>query len=397
MRAAAPRVAYLPDTFYEINGVAHTSRHFQAFAHRRGLPFFCLHPGKREAGIREQQQGELTTLEIPRGSALSFRLEKDLTFDPAFVRHKNFLEERLRAFRPDIIHITGPSEPGILGAWLAKNLNVPLVASWHTNLHEYAAQRATWLLRMLPRSKIPAAEKSIEHATLLACARFYRLAEALFAPNIDLCRLLEQFTGRHCALMPRGVDTLAFSPEHRDRGDTLEPFVLGFCGRLSIEKNVFLLARIRTELLARGITNFRFLIIGHGKEESWLRQNLPNAEFTGVLRGHDLARAYANMDLFVFPSHTDTFGNVVLEALASGVPAVVTPDGGPRYIVREGETGSIATDDQFSAAIAALILDPELHAKMRLAARIYAQSASWDSVFEGVYNTYDEVLASHGR
>ena len=397
MRAEAPRVAYFPDTFYEINGVAHTSRHFQAFAQRRGLPFFCLHPGKRESGIREQQQGELTTLEIPRGSALSFRLEKDLTFDPAFVRHKNFLAERLRVFRPDIIHITGPSEPGILGAWLAKNLNVPLVASWHTNLHEYAAQRATWLLRMLPRSKIPAAKTRIEHATLLACARFYRLAEALFAPNIDLCRLLEQFTGRHCALMPRGVDTLAFSPEHRDRGDTLEPFVLGFCGRLSIEKNVFLLARIRTELLARGITNFRFLIVGHGKEESWLRQNLPNAEFTGVLRGHDLARAYANMDLFVFPSHTDTFGNVVLEALASGVPAVVTPDGGPRYIVREGETGSIATDDQFSAAIATLIRDPELHSRMRLAARIYAQSASWDSVFEGVYNTYDEVLASHGR
>ena len=397
MRAAAPRVAYFPDTFYEINGVAHTSRHFQAFAERKGLPFFCLHPSKKEGGIREQQQGELTTLEIPRGSVLSFRLEKDLTFDPAFVRHKSFLEERLRAFRPDIVHITGPSEPGILGAWLAKSLNVPLVAAWHTNLHEYAAQRSTWLLRMLPQSRIPAAEKSIEHAALLACARFYRLAEALFAPNVDLCRLLEQFTGRRCALMPRGVDTLAFSPEHRDRGNTREPFVLGFCGRLSIEKNVFLLGRIRSELLARGITNFRFLIVGHGKEESWLREHLPNAEFTGVLRGHDLARAYANMDLFVFPSHTDTFGNVVLEALASGVPAVVTPDGGPRYIVRDGETGSITTDDGFTDAIANLIRDPELHARMRLAARIYAQSASWDSVFEGVYSTYDEVLASHGR
>ena len=108
--------------------------------------------------------------------------------------------------------------------------------------------------------------------------------------------------------------------------------MLGFCGRLSIEKNVALLARVRTELIAKGITDFRFLIIGHGKEEGWLRQHLPNAEFTGVLRGKDLARAYANMDLFVFPSHTDTFGNVVLEALASGVPAIVTPDGGPRYM-----------------------------------------------------------------
>jgi glycosyltransferase involved in cell wall biosynthesis len=397
MRSATPRVAYFPDTFYEINGVAHTSRHFEAFAQRRGIPFFCLHPAKRDSAIHEQHQGELTTLEIPRGSMISFRLEKDLTFDAAFLRHKKFLEERLRAFRPDIVHITGPSEPGILGAWLAKNLKVPLVASWHTNLHEYAAQRSGWFLRMLPSSRRPGTEQKIEDATLLACARFYRLAEVLFAPNIDLCRLLEKFTGRHCALMPRGVDTISFSPKYRDRSGIAEPFVLGFCGRLSIEKNVFLLARIRTELIERGLTNFRFLIIGHGKEEGWLRQHLPNAEFTGVLRGQDLARAYANMDLFVFPSHTDTFGNVVLEALASGVPAIVTPDGGPRYIVRDGETGFIATDDGFSDAIAKIILDPELHARMGDAARLYAQSASWDSVFEGVYSTYDEVLASHGR
>jgi phosphatidylinositol alpha 1,6-mannosyltransferase len=395
--SSSPRVAYFPDTFYEINGVAHTSRHFEAFARRRGLPFFCLHPGKRETKMSEQQEGELTTLEIPRGSAISFRLEKDLTFDPAFLRHKDFLEHRLRAFRPDIIHITGPSEPGILGAWLAKGMRIPLVASWHTNLHEYAAQRSEWFLRMLPQSQQPATGKRIEDATLMACARFYQLAEVLFAPNVDLCNLLERSTGRHCALMPRGVDTIAFSPEFRDRGATDKDFVLGFCGRLSIEKNVFLLARMRTELLEGGITNFRFLIVGHGKEENWLRQNLPNAKFTGVLRGKDLARAYANMDLFVFPSHTDTFGNVVLEALASGVPAIVTPDGGPRYIVKDGETGAIATDDGFSAAVAKLILDPELHARMRLASRTYAQSASWDSVFEGVYSTYEEVLASHRK
>jgi phosphatidylinositol alpha 1,6-mannosyltransferase len=397
MRTATPRVAYLPDTFYEINGVAHTSRHFEAFARRRNIPFFCLHPGKKGSAIQEQQQGELTTLEIPRGSPISFRIEKDLTFDPAFLRHKKFLEERLRAFRPDIVHVTGPSEPGILGAWLAKNLKVPLVAAWHTNLHEYAAQRSGWFLRMLPSSQRVSAEKKIEDASLFACARFYKLAEVLFAPNVDLCRLLEKSTGRHCALMPRGVETIAFSPEYRDRTGTDGSFVLGFCGRLSIEKNVFLLTRIRTELMARGITNFRFLIVGHGKEEGPLRQQLPNADFTGVLRGNDLARAYANMDLFVFPSHTDTFGNVVLEALASGVPAVVTPDGGPRYIVKDGETGLIATDDGFSEAVARLMLDRPLHAQMRSAARLYALSASWDAVFEGVYSTYDEVLASHGR
>jgi phosphatidylinositol alpha 1,6-mannosyltransferase len=393
MRPAPPRVAYFPDSFYEINGVAHTSRNFQAFAVRHDLPFFCLHPSTRGSAISYQTQGELATLDIPRGSALAFRLEKDLSFDPAFLYHKELIETRLRAWRPEIIHITGPSEAGILGLWLSRTLNVPLVASWHTNLHEYAAQRSRWLQRMLPKNKVPFAEKQIEDITLWACARFYETAQVLFAPNADLCRLLERATGKHCALMPRGVETDTFSPAHRDRSVADDVFVLGFCGRLSIEKNVFLLARIREQLLERGITNFRFLIVGHGGEESWLREHLPNAEFTGVLRGQDLSRAYANMDLFVFPSHTDTFGNVVLEALASGVPSIVTPDGGPRYIIREGETGYIRNDEGFAGAIAELILDKDLYRRMRIAATTYAQSASWDSVFEGVYRNYQAVLS----
>jgi phosphatidylinositol alpha 1,6-mannosyltransferase len=396
MRSAPPRVAYFPDSFYEINGVAHTSRNFQAFAVRHGLPFFCLHPAARGSAISYQTQGELATLEIPRGSAMAFRLEKDLSFDPAFLSHKELIESRLRAWNPEIIHITGPSEAGILGLWLSRILNVPLVASWHTNLHEYAAQRSTWLQRMLPKSKVPFAEKQIEEIALWACARFYGRAQVLFAPNADLCRLLERATGKQCALMPRGVETDLFSPAHRDRSVGDDVFVLGFCGRLSVEKNVFLLARIREQLLERGITNFRFLIVGHGKEESWLRDHLPDAEFTGVLRGQDLSRAYANMDLFVFPSHTDTFGNVVLEALASGVPSIVTPDGGPRYIVREGETGYIRDDEDFAGAIAELIFNEDLYRRMRIAARAYAQCASWDSVFEGVYRNYQTVLTRQG-
>ena len=118
------------------------------------------------------------------------------------------------------------------------------------------------------------------------------------------------------------------------------------------------------------------------------------ADLPGVLRGEELSRAYANMDLFVFPSHTDTFGNVVLEALASGVPAIVTPDGGPRHIVRDGETGMIAEDGKFAAAVASVLRDPERHAKMREAARQYALSASWDAVFEGVYSAYESVLVT---
>jgi glycosyltransferase involved in cell wall biosynthesis len=149
---------------------------------------------------------------------------------------------------------------------------------------------------------------------------------------------------------------------------------------------------VQEELEAMGHKSFRFLIVGHGAEEEWLRERLPRAEFTGVLRGEELSAAYANMDLLVFPSHTDTFGNVVLEALASGVPAIVTPDGGPCTIVRNGETGRIVPDEGFAAAVAEVLGDPVRHAEMRLAARSYALTASWDSVFEGVYAGYRTIL-----
>src|SRR5271165_6588000 len=300
MITSAPRVAYFPDSFHEINGVAHTSRQFEAFARRHSLPFLCVRAGNRQP--RLLVEGRLHTLELRRGF-LSFYLDKDLTFDPGFIRHLPLIVRTLKDFRPDIIHITGPSENGMLGAALAHHLHVPLAASWHTNVHEYAAKRSSWLLSHL-RNGYDAAQ-AIERLALFASTRLYWLARILFAPNPALCRLLEKETGRPCHLMQRGVDTQIFSPIHRQRLPGDDAFILGFVGRLSVEKNVALLAQVQQQLTARGISNFRFLIIGQGAEENWLRQHMPGAEFAGVLRGAALSRGYANMDLFVFPSHTD--------------------------------------------------------------------------------------------
>ena len=385
----APRIAYFPDSFHEVNGVAHTSRHFEAFARRRDLPFLCVRAGDRAQAFTEE--GNLQTLELPRGF-LSFALEKDLRFDPAFPRHIPQVWDVLERFRPDIIHITGPSEVGMVGACLAYQLGVPLAASWHTNVHEYAARRSNRFLRMLPNQTSAATGQKIEEVALAAVGWFYSWAQLLFAPNPELCSLLEHYTGRTCRLMPRGVDAEMFSPEKRRRLRDDCEIVLGYVGRLSVEKNVALLARVQRELESLGCADFHFLIAGHGAEEAWLREHLPHARFAGVLRGDALAAAYADMDVFVFPSHTDTFGNVVLEALASGVPAVVTPDGGPPTIVRDGITGRIAADDEFARAVAAIAADREKHAQMREAARTYALTASWDSVFDGVYEAYESVL-----
>jgi glycosyltransferase involved in cell wall biosynthesis len=389
MNARTPRVAYFPDSFHEVNGVAHTSRHFEAFARRQNLPFLCVRAGTRSQAVIED--GNVWTLELPRG-LLSFALEKDLRFDLAFLRHVPLIGEVLERFKPDLIHITGPSEVGMLGAGLAHHMGLPQAASWHTNVHEYAARRSGWLLRMLPEQQSAATGQKIQDLTMAVAARFYSVARVLFAPNPELCALLEQTTGRRCHLMPRGVDAELFHPAKRKRNPEDRERILGFVGRLSVEKNVALLAQVQQELERMGQANFRFLIVGHGAEESWLRERLPRAEFAGVLRGEALAEAYANMDLFVFPSHTDTFGNVVLEALASGVPAIVTPDGGPATIVRDGETGRIVCDEEFAAAAAEVLAEAEKHTRMRIAARKYALTASWDSVFEGVYAAYETML-----
>jgi glycosyltransferase involved in cell wall biosynthesis len=381
------RVAYFPDSFHEVNGVAHTSRHFEGFARQRNLPFLCVRAGDRRYPLERERN--VTTLELPRG-VLSIPLDKDLKIDPAWVRHVPIIVRTVRTFRPDVIHITGPSELGLLGALLAGLLRIPLAASWHTNVHEYAATRSHWLFDGLSASSATAGTRSIEKTALAIAAWFYASAGVLFAPNLDLCRMLEAKTGRPCHLMQRGIDAELFNPSRRDRDDS--DFILGFVGRLSIEKNITLLAQVQKELEDRGLRNFRFRIVGQGAEESWLRQHLPRAEFTGVLRGEALARSYAGMDVFVFPSHTDTFGNVVLEALASGVPAVVTPDGGPRSLVQEGRTGSIARDGDFSTAINRILSNPALLANMRVEARQYALSASWDAVFQGVYEAYQPIL-----
>jgi len=389
MTASVPRVAYFPDSFHEVNGVAHTSRHFENFARRRNLPFLCVRAGHRGQALIEE--GSVWTLELPR-SFLSFILEKDLRLDPAFFRHIPQISEVLQRFQPDLIHITGPSEIGILGAGLAHHLHLPLAASWHTNVHEYAARRAEWFLRMLPKQHSVSTGQTIENLALATAARFYSMAKVLFAPNPELCALLERTTGRPCHRMPRGVDAELFHPSKRIRDPSDRVRILGFVGRLSIEKNIGLLVQIQEELDRLRVKDFRFLIVGHGGDEAWLRERLPEADFTGVLQGEALSAAYANMDLFVFPSHTDTFGNVVLEALASGVPAIVTPDGGPCTIVRDGKTGRIVPDDEFTLAIAGLLADPGRLEEMRRAARAYALTASWDSVFEGVYAGYEAIL-----
>jgi phosphatidylinositol alpha 1,6-mannosyltransferase len=378
-----PRIAFFTDSFHEVNGVALTSRQFEAFARRRGLPFLSVHCGPRHFIATDERAW---IVELQRGCA-AFGLDRDLFCDPLLHLQRERVAEVLREFRAELIHVTGPGDVGTLGAWLAHSLRVPLAASWHTNLHEFAARRLERMFGALPRGLRTGLSHHTESAALSCVLRFYQLGKVLFAPNPELVELLRRRTGRPTFLMERGINTDLFSPRKRDRPEG--PLTLGFVGRITPEKGVRFLAEIERALLAAGLCDFRFLIVGGGSEQAWLSSHLWHAEFPGVLSGDMLARAYASMDIFVFPSHTDTFGNVVLEAMASGVPAVVTVDGGPKFLVRSGETGFVASDEEdFLRRVVELATDRGLRDRMSASARRQALNRSWDRVFEDVYARY---------
>jgi glycosyltransferase involved in cell wall biosynthesis len=328
---------------------------------------------------------------VCRRSKIGFPLDKKHDFDLAFWRHYRRVLEAVRLFAPNIIHITGPSDTGQLGALVAGRLGVPLAASWHTNLHEYAERRALGLLGALPQGTQERAGEAIRRGSLTAILQFYRLARVLFAPNPELIDLLSRGTGKPVHPMNRGVDTDLFKPSRRDRSD--ETFTVGYVGRLTTEKNIRFLAELEQAMEKSGLSNFCFSIVGQGAEEDWLRTRMRRATFHGVLKGEALARAYANMDVFVFPSRTDTFGNVVLEALASGVPAIVTDAGGPRFIVEHQKTGFVAaTLNDFVVHLKNVAGRADELRAMGERAQESAMRFSWDLIFSGMYEQYAREL-----
>jgi phosphatidylinositol alpha 1,6-mannosyltransferase len=386
-----PRVAFFTDSFHEVNGVAHTSRHFDAFARRRSLPFLNVHAGPQ---TRLTQDGPVWTLELKR-SPVGIRLEHDMSFDLCLLRYRNEVERHLKKFGAELVHITGPSDVGILGTIVAHQLGLPLVASWHTNIHEFGGRRLRNSLSALPvRVSQSVAAFTEQQVILTLSVRFYQIARVLLAPNLELVNLLREKTRKPVFLMQRGVDTVLFSPEKRHRSDGV--LTIGFVGRLSPEKSVRVLRDVSHALLQANITNFKISVVGDGNERVWLEQNVPNVDLAGLRFGEDLAQAYADMDIFAFPSHTDTFGNVVLESLASGVPAVVTASGGPKYLVQDGVTGFVAADEaSFLRSVVTLAQDQELRENMARRAREFALCRYWNRVFDQVYDCYEYCLRAN--
>lgn len=337
----------------------------------------------------------MESVELTRGR-LAVRIEEDLWQDPAILRHRALLRQRFKEFRPDIVHVTSVGDFGLLGWMLAKEFGIPMVVAWHTNVHEYAAWRFERVAQFLPARARSAIASRIERRALAISMWFYRKGAVGLAPNAELVNLLRAGMGQPVFQMERGVDTVLFNPAKRLRQEGI--VVFGYVGRLSPEKNLRTLKVLEDVLESERLLDYRIDIVGHGAEAEWLSSNLQRRRLLGVLHGEDLARAYADMDVFVFPSRTDTYGNVVWEAAASGVPAVVTDHGGPKYIVRHGTTGLVCRSaSEFVRSCVALLKDSARRHAMGAAARETARRQSWDAVFDRLFGeAYPAALAKLG-
>ena len=198
MKCDGIKVAFFPDAYHEIDGVANTSRHFEAFAQRRGLPLLVIHAGPRNEIVKS---GSVTRMQLRRSHA-KFSLDRAHEYDLLFARHYRKVERLLRDFAPDVVQITGPSDLGSLGALLAHRLGIPLAATWQTNLHQYARSRVSTMVSLLPKPLSDTAIQAVEHWSFRALARFYRIPRLLFGPNVEIVNLLETVTRKPCCLMP---------------------------------------------------------------------------------------------------------------------------------------------------------------------------------------------------
>jgi glycosyltransferase involved in cell wall biosynthesis len=292
------------------------------------------------------------------------------------------LAETLAEGRYDLVHVTAPGPAGVAAALLSRVAGTPLLASYHTELADYAGLRS--------------GDGGLEAAARMALGAFYRAPSLVLSPSPaadgSLLRLGAE-RGR-IGRWERGVDVSRFSPAKADRSAYPGLVKVLYAGRLTREKGVELLAE-SFQRAHRLEPRLHLLLAGGGPEEGELRARLGEpAPFLGWLEGEELARAYASADLFLFCSRTDTYGQVVLEAGASGLPVVAVAEGGPAVLVEDRATGLLCQPDpdRLAGAILQIAASPALRRRFGNAAIGAARSRTWELAMEQLAAGYRRVL-----
>jgi glycosyltransferase involved in cell wall biosynthesis len=291
----------------------------------------------------------------------------------------------LTDFQPDLFHIATPDLLGLAALRTARKWKTPVVASYHTHFASYLDYYRLGIL---------------EGAIWSYLRWFYRQCLHVYVPTKSMEAVLRNHgIDGNLRLWPRGVDSLLFNPAKRSnpwraqRGIDDSEIVVAFVSRLVAEKGLNVVVDVMHGLSDRHAA-YRALIVGDGPERKNIESSMPSAIFEGHLTGEELATAYASSDVFLFPSETETFGNVTLEALSSGLPAVVANATGSNALVQDSVNGFLVeprNQAAFLERVHQLVKDGELRRRMGTAARISAESYDWSAVLDQIAGYYEEI------
>lgn len=363
--------AWFTDTLEDVNGVATTIRKMTAAGCAAGenLTVVTSRAEIHVTGIPIKNFAPIGEFELPE-----YELQK-LSFPP-FLEMLDYIQRE--QFSELIISTPGPV--GLTALAAAKLLGLRTCGIYHTDFPQYV--------------RILTDDNFLETLTWKYMHGFYSQLDLLYVNSADYrdAWIDRGIEAQKIAILPRGLDTGHFHPRRRDRGfwkrfsrggDWSGETILLYVGRISKEKDLDVIAACCRKL-ERERLPFRMVFVGDGPYLKELGQALPRACFTGALYGGELATAYASADLFLFPSTTDTYGNVVVEAHASGLPTVVSDTGGPKELVRPGVNGAITRSldaDDFTRAVRELILDEPLRRKLGEQARAGVRDRDWSRAF----------------
>ncbi|MEP7176313.1 MAG: glycosyltransferase family 1 protein [Gemmatimonadales bacterium] len=325
--------------------------------------------------------------EAHRSPSVPFFLYPDVQW--AFPRLRDVVDD-LAAFRPDIVHVATEFSLGIAGVKAARQLDLPLIASAHTDYDQYAARYGVpWALR----------------AGWHYLRWFYGQAHQVLCPSRVYEETVHTHGVLHTGIWSRGVDPEVFSPRYRSQayragfgvgpGDLLVTYI----GRIAREKNLGLLLEAWEMLAAeRGPANL--VLVGRGPlEEEIRRREIPGVSVTGLLEGPALSAAYASADLFAFPSATETFGNSLLEAMGSGLPSLVAASGGVLEFAEHGRNAWLVAPDSAPAiaeGLGRLLGDAALRHRLAAGALATARARDWDTVYDRLLEDYRTAIAAKG-
>ena len=365
------RVALVADAVGGMHGVTHTLAQIR----ERGVPGFEVEVIGTD-GIADRRLGAVAEIDIPFYAGLRVGVPSL----PAVV-------EALADGRYDLVHLCSPGPAGAAAALVARMIGLPVVGSYHTELAAYAALRTS--------------DVRIELGARMAIAAFYGQCGAVLSPSEASDAVLRDMgiPAERIGRWDRGVDTTRFRPALRDAALLPGEVSVLYAGRLTTEKGADLLADAFLAARARD-PRLHLCLAGGGPEEGRLREHLgEHATFLGWLEGDDLARAYASADLFLFASRTDTFGQVVLEAQASGLPVIAVGEGGPRELIRHGASGLLCAPDAGALATAVVDLAGDPVRRRRLAAGGLAAVAerSWERALGRLADGYHRALRTSAQ